>query len=32
MIEDDIVKKCKKIRNRNKRNEALKFFKENDYS
>ena len=29
---DDILKKCKKIRNRIKRNEALKFFKENDYS
>ena len=29
---DDILKKCKKIRNRNKRDEALKFFKENDYS
>ena len=28
----DIVKKCKKIRNRNERNEALEFFKENDYS
>ena len=28
----DIVKKCKKIRNRNERNEALKFFKDNDYS
>ena len=29
---DDILKKCKKIRNRNERNEALKFFKDNDYS
>tara|TARA_A100001234_G_scaffold126568_1_gene111044 strand:- start:428 stop:604 length:177 start_codon:yes stop_codon:yes gene_type:complete len=29
---DDIVRKCKKIRNRNKRNEALEFFKKNDYS
>ena len=29
---DDILKKCKKIRNRIKRDEALKFFKENDYS
>ena len=29
---DDIVRKCKKIRNLNKKNEALEFFKKNDYS
>ena len=29
---DDIVKKCKKIRDRIKKNEALEFFKKNDYS